>query len=167
MECVAKQFDVLRRLQTQREAETILEIIDGDLNQAPMFSIFRVRQNPGIPTQNMAGRGGDGGQEGILDIRTLEWTPISRGQAATGMNQNGMDLASRDTDESVSSAKQFSLSGMYQGANSSTADSLPNSNQALVEQRQGLGETGGLRMNRAALERVARLALEELARRER
>ena len=36
-----------------------------------------------------------------------------------------------------------------------------------AEQRQELGEAGELRMDRAALERVARLALEELARRER
>ena len=77
------------------------------------------------------------------------------------MNQNGINLAKTPTSLRAV-LNSSSVSGMYQGANSSTAGFLPNGNQALVEQRQGLGEAGGVRMNKAALERVARLALAEL-----
>ena len=56
---------------------------------------------------------------------------------------------------------------MHQGANSPATGLLPTSNQASAERRHELRQAGGLQMDRVALERVAQLALEELARRER
>ena len=56
---------------------------------------------------------------------------------------------------------------MLQGTRSSATDPLPTSDLASAEQRQEMGQAGGLQMDRATLERVAQLALEELARRER
>ena len=56
---------------------------------------------------------------------------------------------------------------MLQGTRSSATDPLPTGDLALAEQRQEMGQAGGLRMDRATLERVAQLALEELARIER
>ena len=100
--CVSAQFEGLRRGQAREEAETVLQIIDGDLRQAPSFAVFRVPPNSSNRTLKMAGRRADGGREGVLDLGTLQWTPHSRGQVANGalgmvhqatsLNQNGMNL---------------------------------------------------------------------------
>ena len=55
---------------------------------------------------------------------------------------------------------------MHQDADASAMGFLPSGNQVSAEQQQELGQAGGLRMERAALERIAQLALEELARSE-
>ena len=56
---------------------------------------------------------------------------------------------------------------MHQAACSPATSFLPTANQTSAEQQQKMGQAGGLRLDRAALQRVAQLALEELARRER
>ena len=107
IDCVSAQFEGLRRGQARHEAKTILQIIDGELRQGSAFSIFRVSQNPSNRTSNIAGRRVDGGQAGVLDLGTLQWTPTSRVQVATGTfgmghqatssNQNGMNLVKKLT----------------------------------------------------------------------
>ena len=86
-------------------------------------------------------------------------------QQATSLNENGMNLAKTLSLQAV--LNNLLVPGAHQGTNSSATGLPPTGNQTSAGQRQELGQAGGLRMERAALERVAQLALEELARRER
>ena len=71
---------------SQHDSRSHVEELDKRLKQSfrlsirrgPAYSIFRVPQNPSIPTQNMGGRRVDGGQEGDLEIGIIQWTPIRR-----------------------------------------------------------------------------------------
>ena len=87
-------------------------------------------------------------------------------QQATSLNENGMNLAK--TPSCLQTVlNNLLVPGAHQGTNSSATGLPPTSNQTSAGQRQELGQAGGLRLDSAALQRVAQLALEELARRER
>ena len=84
---VSAQFHGLPQQQVEQEAETSLQIIDGDLRQAAAFPMFQAPQNVSIYTQDppipASMQNTAGGQAGVLNLRTMQWTPISMDQVAT------------------------------------------------------------------------------------
>ena len=79
---VSAQFHRLPQQQVEQEAETSIQIIDGDFRQAAAFPINRAPQDASIhiPT-SLQNTGGE--QAGVLDLRTMQWTPISMSQVDT------------------------------------------------------------------------------------
>ena len=124
---VSAQSHVLSSRGARQEAKEVLKVVDHDLGQALAFSAFRGSQSRStntlsvhIPanTQNMAG-GIPGGQEGVLDLRTMHWTPVQR-----NLNDRSGDVANV-TLETVQQNASSNQDGMSLGETSTYLQMMP------------------------------------------
>ena len=85
---VRRESPLLRR----KEAIEILAMVNHDVHQSSAFSVFWDLQVPSTQahnsytpfgTQVMAGGNIGGGQEGVLDLQSMLWTPVQKSHLAS------------------------------------------------------------------------------------
>ena len=125
---IEREIDRVRRespLLRRKEAIEILAMVNHDVHQSSAFSVFWDLQVPSTQAQNsytppvtqvMASGNTGGGQEGVLDLRRMQWRPLQRNYRASvghGMSR-GLETAQRSANANGNGTKDEETLPIFQ-----------------------------------------------------